>query len=139
MSVLGEHEREAVRGILAGLERDVPVLLELGPEETRTTVIAGGRELDSAGETRALLEQVCSLSDRVELTVTEAREPGSWPRTTVGGRLVYYGLPWGYELTTIVGAVVEAGRSASSLSVPSREAIRALERDVALEVYVTPT
>ena len=139
MNTLGEHEREAISGIFAGLERDVALLLELGPEETPVTVIAGGREIDFAGETQALLEQLASLSDRVDLTVTERSEKGRFPKTTVGGELVYHGLPWGYELTTLVGAIVEAGRSDSSLSPASLAALADLEHDVALEVYVTPT
>ncbi len=139
MKVLGEHEREAIRGVLEGLERDVPLLLELGPEEIPVTVIAGGHEIDFGAETQALLEQVARLSERVVLTVSETKARGSWPKTTVGGRLVYHGLPWGFELTTLVGAIAEAGRAASSLSEGSLAAIASLEHDVALEVYVTPT
>jgi alkyl hydroperoxide reductase subunit AhpF len=139
VSGLGEHERGAIRGILDGLERDVPVLLELGPDESPVTVIAGGREIDFAAETQALLEELASLSDRVSLTVREVSERGRWPKTTVGGRLAYHGLPWGYELATLVGAIVEAGKVKSSLSEESLAAIGGLEGDVALDVYVTPT
>ena len=46
MSPLGEHERAAITEVFADLERDVPILLELGPEETPVTVLAGGREID---------------------------------------------------------------------------------------------
>jgi alkyl hydroperoxide reductase subunit AhpF len=136
---LGEYERDSIRGILAGLERDVPVLLELGPEESPVTVIAGGREIDFAAETQALLEQVASLSERVLLTVAEVEERGSWPKTTVGERLAYHGMPWGFELTTLIGAIAEAGRTTSSLAPASLAALDALEFDIALEVYVTPT
>jgi len=136
---LGEHERETIREVLAGLERDVPILLELGPEEAPATLIAGGREIDFGAETQSLLEQSASLSGRVGLTVTETSERGSWPKTTVAEQLVYHGLPWGYELATLVGAIAEAGRAESSLSQASLAAVTGLERDVALEVYVTPT
>ena len=139
MSGLGEHEREAIRGVLAGLENDVPVLLELGPEESPVTVIAGSREIDFGAETQALLEQLAALSDRITLTVTEVDEKGAWPRTTVGDGLVYRGLPWGFELTTIVGAIAEAGRATSSLSDASQAALATIEQDVDIEVYVTPT
>lgn len=139
MSPLGEHERAAIREVFADLEQDVPILLELGPEETPVTVLAGGREIDFADETRLLLEQLAGLSDRIAVTETETETPGRWPKTTVAGKLVYHGLPWGYELTTIVGAIVEAGRSAPSLSPTSLETLASLEQDVALEVYVTPT
>jgi alkyl hydroperoxide reductase subunit AhpF len=139
MSPLGEHERAAIREVFADLERDVPLLLELGPEEAPVTVLAGGREIDFGEETRKLLEQLSDLSDRVGLTVRETDIPGQWPKTSVADALVYHGLPWGYELTTLVGAIAEAGRTTTSLTPGSVVALAALERDVALEVFVTPT
>jgi alkyl hydroperoxide reductase subunit AhpF len=136
---LGEHEREAIRGILDGLERDVPLELVLGPEESPVSVIGGAGEIDFGAETRTLLEQVAGLSERVSLTVTEVEERGRWPRTTIAGRLAYHGLPWGYELTTLIGGIAEAGKASTSLSQESVDALASLERTVALDVYVTPT
>ena len=51
----------------------------------------------------------------------------------------YYGLPWGYELGSLIGAVLEAGRAESSLSGESLERLAALDRDVSIDVFVTPT
>jgi alkyl hydroperoxide reductase subunit AhpF len=53
--------------------------------------------------------------------------------------VVYYGLPWGYELASLIGAVREAGRRTSSLSAESLERLAALDRDLAIDVFVTPT
>ena len=140
MTVLGEREREAVASVLATLERDVQVTLELGPTAAPVTLLAaGGREIDSGAQTQAVLEDVCSLSDRVTLEIVERDEPGPWPRTTIGPGLVYLGMPLGYELTTLVHGIVEAGRAEPSLTEASRERLAGLERDVAIDVYVTPT
>ena len=140
MTVLGEREREAVASVLATLERDVQVTLELGPTAAPVTLLAaGGREIDSGAQTQAVLEDVCSLSDRVTLEIVEHDEPGPWPRTTIGPGLVYLGMPLGYELTTLVHGIVEAARAESSLTEASRERLGRLERDVAIDVYVTPT
>lgn len=139
MSRLGEREREAIRELLAGLERDVPVRLVLGPEETPMTVIVAGRDIDFGTEARTLLEQLAALSGRVTLTVEETTERGRWPEITVGAGLRYHGLPWGYELTAVVGAIVEAGRAASTMSPDSLAALARLPRPVEIEVYVTPT
>jgi alkyl hydroperoxide reductase subunit AhpF len=136
---LGERERETVRELLAGLEHDVPVRLVVGPEVTPVTVIVAGRDLDFGAEARALLEQVAELSDQVTLDVEETSEPGRWPEITVGDGLRYYGLPWGYELSTVIGAIVEAGKGASTLSADSLAALATLRRPVEIEVYVTPT
>jgi len=140
VNVLGERERDAVASVLSSLERDVAVTLELGPTAAPVTLLAlGGRELDTGAQTRAVLEDVCSLSERVTLEVVEHDEPGPWPRTTIGPGLRYLGMPLGYELTTLVHGIVEAGRLEPSLTAPSRERLAALERDVAIDVYVTPT
>jgi alkyl hydroperoxide reductase subunit AhpF len=137
---LGEREQEAVRSVLEGLQRDVEVKLELGPTATPVTLLAaGGREIDSIGLTRDLVEAVCALSQRVSLTVVEHDEPGPWPRTTIGGRLEYLGMPAGYELTTLVHGIVEAGRTEPSVTEATLARLEALENDVTIDVYVTPT
>jgi alkyl hydroperoxide reductase subunit AhpF len=137
---LGERDAAAVRDVLGRIERDVEVTLELGPTATPVTLLAaGGREIDTGGETRRLVEAVCDESERVTLRVVEHDEPGPWPRTTIGPGLRYLGMPLGYELTTLVHGILEAGRPAPSLSAASRERLASLERDVAVDVFVTPT
>jgi alkyl hydroperoxide reductase subunit AhpF len=51
----------------------------------------------------------------------------------------YYGLPWGYELASLIGAVLEAGKTESSLTPESLERLASLDRDLAIDVFVTPT
>ena len=140
MSALGDRDAVAVREVLAALERDVEVTLELGPTATPVTLLAaGGREIDTGAETRRLVEAVCAESDRVALTVVERDEPGPWPRTTIGPGLRYLGMPLGYELTTLVHGVLEAGRAESTLSAATLGQLASLERDVTVDVFVTPT
>ena len=77
MNVLGERECEAVQSVLASLEQDVAVTLELGPTAVPVTLLAaGGREIDTGAQTLAVLEDVCSLSDRITLEVVEHDDPG---------------------------------------------------------------
>ena len=141
MSALDEREQAAIRDAFATLERDVDVLLELGPSAAPVTLLAaGGREIDSSTVTRDVAEAVCGLrDDRVSLSVVEHDEPGPWPRLTIGPGLVYQGMPLGYELTSLVHAVVEAGRAEPSLLASSRDRLATLEQDVAIDVFVTPT
>jgi alkyl hydroperoxide reductase subunit AhpF len=139
-TALGEREAAAVRQLFAGLERDVDLLLELGPVAEPVTVIAASRELDFGAEARALAEAVAEVSPRVRLRVVERDDPGRYPSFTITpGKLRYDGLPWGYELTTLVYAIAEAGRSEPSLSEASRQSLAGLEHELALDVYVTPT
>ena len=137
---LGEREQDAIRSVLAALERDVALTLELGPTATPVTLLAaGGREIDSNAVAREIVDSVCALSERVSLSVTEHDEPGPWPRTTIAPGLEYLGMPAGYELTTLVHGIVEAGRAAPSVSELTRERLQELQHDVKVDVYVTPT
>jgi alkyl hydroperoxide reductase subunit AhpF len=48
-------------------------------------------------------------------------------------------MPAGYELTTLVHGILEAGRAAPALSDASLERLAAIDDDVTIDVYVTPT
>ncbi len=143
MPLFRPDEEQAVRELFARLDRDVELVLVHGPEGTP---LPGARDIDFGAETQAVLEGVAGLGERVGLRVTEEPELDveRFPAICVlaGGeetRIRYYGLPWGYEVASIVGAVLEAGRAESSLAPQTLALLDSLERDVKLEVYVTPT
>ncbi|MGH2999317.1 MAG: hypothetical protein ACRDNM_08450, partial [Gaiellaceae bacterium] len=128
-----------VRELFDALARPVELVVALGPEETAAH---GARDVDFGAETVRVVEELSSLSDKVTHRVGEEapRYPAVFVRPEgeeVGIR--YDGLPWGYELSSLVGAVVEAGRKESSLRPESLEALRRLDRDLAIDVFVTPT
>jgi alkyl hydroperoxide reductase subunit AhpF len=139
MTLLGEPVRRAVRELFAGIERDVELVLELGPSAEAVTVIGGRRELEPGEETRRLVDELLELSGRLSVNVVARDEPGRYPALRIGDGLRYHGLPWGYELSSLVYGIAEAGRSEPTLARGTREALEQLERDVDLEVYVTPT
>ena len=139
MSALGAEAARAIGDALSELERDVPVLLEVGPPSESVTVLAGGRELDFAAEARKLATGVAELSDRVRLDIVERETPGSYPRFTIGDGLRYHGLPWGYELAAFVGAIALASADGPRLTDASLEALAGLDRETAVDVWVTPT
>jgi alkyl hydroperoxide reductase subunit AhpF len=135
-------EEGRVRELLDALERPVELLVAHGPEETP---LPGARDMDYGAETERIVEGLASLSDRVTFRVED--EPPGFERypaiavlpegEDVGIR--YYGLPWGYELASLIGAVIEAGRPAPSLEPESLERLAALDRALAIDVFVTPT
>jgi len=131
-----------VRELLGGLDRHVELLVALGPEETP---LPGARDIDFAGETVRVCEEVASLADGVSVRVEE-QPPGfeRYPAVSVRpeGRdagIRYDGLPWGYELSSLIGAIREAGRLETSLRPESVQALTDLDRDVHVDVFVTPT
>ena len=144
MSIFRPEEERAVRELLAEVERPVELALVLGPYAT--TTLAGTREIDPEAETRKILAGVAELCDLVSVSEHGEGAFGAdrHPAVVVlrdgeDTGIRYYGTPWGYELTSVVGAVLEAGKREPSLAPASVVALAALERDLAVEIYVTPT
>jgi alkyl hydroperoxide reductase subunit F len=142
VALLGDEEAAKVREWFAGLERPVELLVALGPEETPR---AGSGDVDFGAEMLRVCEGLAELGEAVSCRVEQ--EPAGFPRFPAvsirpDGRDVgvrYDGLPWGYELGSLVGAVIEAGRNEPSLRAESVAALEELERDLTLDVFVTPT
>lgn len=142
MAIFRPDEEAKVRELLDALERPVELLVAHGPEETP---LLGARDVDFGAETERIAVGLAELSGNVTCRV--AVEPPGFDRypaiavlpegDDVGLR--YYGLPWGYEVASLVGAVLEAGRRVSSLSAESVERLASLDHDLAIDVFVTPT
>jgi alkyl hydroperoxide reductase subunit AhpF len=142
VALLRAEEETKVRDWFAELERPVELVVGLGPEETPG---AGAGDVDFGAEMLRVCEGLAELGEGVACRVED--EPDGWPRfpavsirpdgKDVGVR--YDGLPWGYELGSLVGAIVEAGRRGSSLRPDSLAALGELDRDLELDVFVTPT
>lgn len=142
MAIFRPEDEARVRELLAELERPVELLVALGPEATPQV---GARDIDFAAETERVVRELAELSTAVSVRVEEQPDGFErYPAVSVQpeGRdmgVRYYGLPWGYELSSLIGAVLEAGRAESSLSAETLERLAVLDRDLAIDVFVTPT
>ena len=142
MPIFQPDDEHRVRELLDALERPVELLVARGPEDAP---LPGARDIDFGAETERVVSGLAALSERVTFRVEE-EPPGfeRYPAIAVRPEseevgLRYYGLPWGYELGSLIGAVLEAGRRESSLRPESLERLAALDHDLAIDVFVTPT
>ena len=93
----------------------------------------GAQDVDFGAEAVRLSEGLAELGELVSCRVEQ--EPAGFPLFPMisvrpEGRDVgvrYDGLPWGYELGSLVGAIVEAGRAEPSQRPESVDALAALE------------
>jgi len=142
VALLRAEEETKVREWFAELEHPVELLVAIGPEETP---LAGAGDVDFGAEIVRVCEGLAELGERLTCRVED--EPDGFPRFPAvsirpEGRdagVRYDGLPWGYELGSLVGAIVEAGRAESSLRPDSLAMLAELDRNLALDVFVTPT
>lgn len=99
-------------------------------------------------ETEQLMKELAQTSDKIELNVLNAisdrdkigREIDKTPMITVGSeRIVFSGIPAGYEFAVLVEDIIEVSRSEPLLSPDSVEKIRKIDKPVDIKVFVTPT
>ena len=103
-------------------------------------------------DTCKLMEELAQLSDKVSLEVynfqidkEKAEEYGvdKIPATVIVGEkdygVRYYGIPGGYEFTSVVTDIIDVSIGGSGLSEETKSKLASLEKDVHLQVFVTPT
>ena len=111
-----------------------------------------GQECLFCKETKALLEEVCALSDNIELFIYDFlgdKEKAAEfridkiPATAVLGKedygIRFFGIPSGYEYASLIEAIVEVSKGKTSLSRKTKDALTAIQSDVHIQVFVSPT
>jgi glutaredoxin-like protein len=139
--MLPDDVKDQVRETLADLEHPVQLVLF-----TQTL------ECMYCRENRQLMEDVAGLSDLVDVTVynfvTDADKAEEYgvdkiPATVIMGDedygIRFYGIPAGYEFTTLIHAIHMIGTAGSQLDEQTRQALEAVTEPVHMQVFVTPT
>lgn len=149
MALLNDKIKDQLRPLLDELEQPVQILLFTQGE-------GNAIECSTCIETRQLVEEVAELSDKIEVDIRDlvgdaalAEEHGidKIPAVAIlqdgerpkdfGIRL--YGIPSGYEFGSFIEDLRLVSKGDPELSPQTMEAIRKLDRDVHIQVYVTPT
>jgi glutaredoxin-like protein len=150
MAIMDDRTRATLRERLAkSLTGTVELRLHRRPDTGRL-ILPGGlgcATCDIAEELARALQEVAP--DRIELSVVDASarpEDGveTVPTLTVGApsepaRIVFQGVPSGYEFATLVDAVERASGVGAELGPDSLELLAGLDRDMEVMVFVTPT
>lgn len=121
-------------------------------EPVRLVMFTQEIECQYCHETHQLVEEVAALSDKIEVEVynfiTDAEKAKEYgvdkiPAIAILGArdygVRYYGIPSGYEFTSIVEDIISVSERDSGLAAETREAIAQLTEPVHIQVFVTPT
>lgn len=108
--------------------------------------------LEYGRETKQLLQELAALSDKLSLEIynflldqDKAAEYGvdKVPATVVRNSKDYgirfYGLPAGYEFSTMLDAIIAVSKGDSGLQAETKDKLRNITQPLHLEVFVTPT
>ena len=151
MRFISEGEADALR---AHLDKKLqgPVTLDLFIEPKSAIVVPGRPECELCDETRALLEDLASLSDRITLTVHDVRTETDLARETgvshvptlvlrgaARGVVRYLGIPAGLEFGTLLEDLAAVSGGITRLGNESRTKLGTLSKPVHVQVFVTPT
>ncbi len=145
MSLLKEKDRQHLLKEFAALREPVKLL-----------VFTQEMECQYCSETRLIAEEVASLSDKITLEIydfvadremVEHYGIDKIPAVVVmrGGEqpkdygIRYYGIPAGYEFSTLISDILMVSRGNSGLSAEARAYLAALNKPLHLQVFVTPT
>lgn len=150
MPILSNADREYLSQVFA--ERLVdPVKIRLYTQKLAQLSIPG-YECMTCRETNELMEEVASLSDKIELEMLDflqvreqaAREgiteiPAIVLEGKNKGTVRFIGVPAGYEFATLIEDMIDVSRGTTKLQPLSREILGKLARPVHIQVFVTPT
>ncbi|TMJ09844.1 MAG: hypothetical protein E6G99_02080 [Bacillati bacterium ANGP1] len=150
MPFLQEQDAAFVRTRLAQDLRD-DVTLEFFAPATGGLVLPG-QDGQTAEYARQILAEVAALSSKIRLNVHSAiAEPDAakafgiarTPGTAVIGAhdfgVRFYGMPAGYEFATLLELIITASQGTTAIAPQTREMLAQLQRDIHLQVFVTPT
>jgi len=143
MPLMDQDTQNQVRDLLASVT--TPVTLKLFTQEF---------ECGYCKETRQIAEEVAALSDNVTLQVHDFVDDESLaqslnidkiPAIAVLGEgdknygIRFYGIPSGYEFTSLLESILLVGAGAFELSQSTIDFLNELETPLHLQVFVTPT
>lgn len=145
MSLLNEKDRQQLIAEFSSLQNPVDII-----------VFTQEFECQFCRETRQIAEEVAALSDHITLHIYDfeadralAEQYGidKIPATILmlGGDqpqdygIRYYGIPSGYEFSSLVQSILMIGEGDDGLSDATRQWLADLDQPLHLQVFVTPT
>ncbi len=154
MEILNKETREATRKKFEA-ELVNPVRIVLFTKAPRKLFLIGslkGQDCFFCKETRQLLEEVTDLSDKISLEVFDIDEnpdqAAAYGVDKVPGIVLlgegdpgirFFGIPSGYEFSSLVEDLVDISRGATGLADKTKEALKTIDKDVRIQVFITPT
>jgi hypothetical protein len=161
MPFLSEADQDQLKTIFAE-QLDRQVRLRVLTRPPSKLYIPGQQLCASCGEAEPFARELATLSDKLEVVTHDVlAEPALAERYGVQGLLPailiepvpsddgteppthgamrFIGLPAGYEFATLVADLVDVSKGTPGLSEKTQAELRALDQDLHLQVFVTPT
>ncbi len=145
-NLLNEQITKQIQEVFSGLKDPVEMLF-FGAEQN----------CQYCDETRQLAEEVAALSEKISICVYDLKKDDeiaktfgvdSTPHLVMAAKddegtqdlgVHFRGIPSGHEFTSFIQALLIVSSRDSGLREPTRAFLKALEKPISLQVFVTPT
>ena len=153
MALLADEDAKYLRDQFASLTTDVT--LTLITREKSKLVLPGAatdEPEDSSAEVKQIVSEVAATSPRIKVEEIDAQAEAERARELAGelvpailfsggrtkGKLRYFGLPAGYEMSTLVATLMDIGSNESMVPAEVATELSQLATDIHIKVFVTP-
>ena len=149
MPILSEKDRGVLAEKFGDLKDDVNMVFFTQKE---SKLLIPGQECQTCQETHQILDELTALSDKLHLetydlvgNAEKARElgvdriPAIVLDGAAGNSIRFFGIPAGYEFASLVDSLIHVSQGESGLSQETKEALKAIDKQIHIQVFVTPT
>ncbi len=141
--LIGKKDQDVIKERFAGLDKKVQLIF-----------FESSLDCEYCPQTKQLVTELAELSDKLEVQVhnlhTEPDVAASYHVSRVPALILlddtgkdygikFYGIPAGYEFSTLLEDILMVSTGETSLSKNAVETLQNLTQDVHLQVFVTPT
>ena len=154
MPLLGDEDTKYLRDSFAELHADVGVTV-VTRERSRLVLPGAGADdggEDASAEVKQIVDEVAATSPRIKVTHVDAAADAERARELAGahlpaivffgaaskGKLRYFGLPAGYEMSTLVATLMDLGSGEAMVPPEVADELGKLAAPVHIQVFVTP-
>lgn len=149
MAFISERDRNYLREIFTReLVNDVKMLFFT----QKSGLFVPGVECEYCKETGDLLKELSEISDKISLEVYDfvsdkeivnkyniKRIPAIAILGDKDYGIRFYGIPSGYEFSTLIEDIIDVSKRTTRLSKEIKERLRKIDKEVNIQVFVTPT
>lgn len=150
MAMISDQDKDLLRGVFnSELQNPVRILAFTKRSEKSSEP---GMECEFCNETEELMMELTSLSDKISVEFREYspndemvqqlgidKLPALILTSGDGKGVRYFGIPGGFEFSSLIADIVDVSRNTTDMTQDAREKVRNIDKDVHIQVFVTPT
>ncbi len=150
MPLISDKDRKTLQTIFTQRLKDEVDITYFTQHDSKLSVPS--QECEYCKETRELFEEISELEPRFHLDVKDfvgdeqlaeqlgvERIPAAVLRGHSKGKVRFFGIPAGYEFSTLIEDLVDVSTGQTDLRDDTRKALQAIDQDIHIQVFVTPT